>query len=221
MNLWLLIGTTLVWPLPPYNCPMSPSNPLQSLSQGLLRHCHVLGTIETEIKFEVRLPSTWNGKFNMGGGGGLVGSLASHWWASGLAKGYATAGTDTGHQGARTGDASAFLNHWERIVNFGYRAIHLTTVNAKIIIRILYDEDIDYSYFRGGSNGGRQALIEAQRHPKDFDGMIGASAPDYARASMVHSLQEALFPIGQALDDPLFPSRNSVDRRGSARQLRS
>jgi feruloyl esterase len=176
-------------------------------------HCHVLGTIETEIRFEVRLPYVWNGKFHMGGGGGLVGSIRSWGWEDALRRGYATAGTDTGHEGLSLVDASPFLDNWERIVNWGYRAIHLTTANAKIITRIFYDEDILFSYFSGCSNGGRQGMMESQRHPKEFDGiLVGAPGFDIMKLFRVKEpdpsaryINEAMFPIGQALDDPVLP----------------
>ena len=170
-----------------------------------LGYCHVLGIIETEIKFEVNLPVDWNGKFYMGGGGGFVGTIQSQGAENALPRGYATAGTDTGHEGDSGLDGSPFLNNWERIVNWGYRAIHLTTANAKIITRIFYDEGIQFSYFSGCSTGGRQALMESQRYPKDFDGIIvGAPAYNFG-PDLINYIQKAMFPVGQTLNDPVLP----------------
>jgi feruloyl esterase len=174
-------------------------------ADGLPAYCHVLGVIETEIRFEVNLPVDWNGKFYMGGGGGFVGSIQSQGWENALARGYATAGTDSGHEGLSGLDGFPFLNNWERIVNWGYRAIHLTTANAKIIARIFYDEGILFSYFSGCSTGGRQAMMESQRYPYDFDGII-VGAPAYSFGpDLINYIQKAMFPIGQALSDPVLP----------------
>jgi feruloyl esterase len=140
------------------------------------------------------------------GNGGFGGSIQTWWGDWALARGYATAGTDTGHQGHER-DGSPFLDNWERIVNWGYRAIHLTTVDTKIITRIFYDEDIRFSYFNGCSLGGRQGMMESQRYPKDFDGII-VGAPAYKWGGKWGGgapTQNAMFPIGRALDDPVFP----------------
>ena len=115
-------------------------------------HCAVTGVIETEINFELLLPSGWNGRFMMGGGGGYVGSvqnqaltLFAH-GGSPLERGYATVGTDTGHAGG-TMEASWALNNPERQENFGHRAVHLTAEAAKSILRHYYGEPEAYSYF--------------------------------------------------------------------------
>lgn len=165
-----------------------------------LGYCQVDGAIETDIGFEVKLPADWNGKFYMGGGGGFVGTIESQGWESALARGYATAGTDTGHKGAGSLDGSAFLHDQEAVVNFAYRAVHLTTSTAKIITRIYYGEDIRYSYFSGCSTGGRQAMMEAQRFPNEFDGIIsGAPAIDPGSIVAWAESQSALYP------DPAAP----------------
>jgi len=142
-------------------------------------HCKVAGVIGPEIHFELLLPDKWNGKFVFGGGGGFVGSVvnvaASLYGA--VQSGYATVGTDTGHQ-AHSLDASWALNNMERIVNFGHQAVHRTTITAKALVRAYYQQDIEKNYFLGCSRGGGQALMEAQRYPEDFDGIV-AGAPAY------------------------------------------
>ena len=84
-------------------------------------HCKVAGVIGQEIHFELLLPEKWNGKFVFGGGGGFAGGITN--WAQdylgALQKGYATVGTDTGHQ-AQSQDASWALNNFERLENFGH-----------------------------------------------------------------------------------------------------
>ena len=145
----------------------------------LAPHCKVAGVIGAEIHFELLLPEKWNGKFVFGGGGGFVGSVvnvaASLYGA--VQSGYATVGTDTGHQ-AHSLDASWALNNMERIVNFGHQAVHRTTVTAKALIKAYYQQDIARNYFIGCSRGGGQALMEAQRYSDDFEGIV-AGAPAY------------------------------------------
>jgi hypothetical protein len=143
-------------------------------------HCRVTGVIGTEIRFSLLLPNRWNGKFMMGGGGGYVGTLDNQAKET-VNAGYATAGTDTGHQG-NLFDASWALNNLERQLNFGYVAVHRTAETAKAIVRHYYGTTEKASYFSGCSNGGRQGLMEAQRFPDDFDGIVaGAPALDSQR----------------------------------------
>ncbi len=171
---------------------------------GEAPHCRVEGVIGREIRFELLLPETWNGRFAMGGGGGFVGSIqnAARW---SVHFGYATVGTDTGHEGGGT-DASWALNHPERQINFGHLAVHRTAETAKAIVRAHYGSDIDYSYFLGCSRGGGQALMEAQRYPEDFDGISsGAPAFDWT-GIMAEGLQnmQKLYPDPSRTGTPLL-----------------
>jgi pimeloyl-ACP methyl ester carboxylesterase len=141
-------------------------------------HCKVAGVIGAEIKFSLLMPDEWNRKFLMGGGGGFVGTVQNQAQVV-VNAGYATAGTDTGHSGGTT-DASWALNNEERRINFGYLAVHRTAETAKAILRSHYGSAESRAYFSGCSNGGRQALMEAQRYPDDFDGIVaGAPAADF------------------------------------------
>jgi feruloyl esterase len=147
---------------------------------GVPEYCRVRGRVDTEINFELGLPTAWNGKFYHAGGGGFVGSIPSI--AAGLARGYASVATDTGHVGMGVAalDGSWALNRLDRQVNFGHRGVHVVTVAGKAILQRAYGKRPKYSYFQGCSNGGRQALQEAQRYPEDFDGIIaGAPALDW------------------------------------------
>jgi feruloyl esterase len=182
-------------------------------ADDLPAHCKVSGFIETEINFEVLLPAIadWNRKFVMGGGGGFVGTVQNHSLTfavngSSLARGYATAGTDTGHSAAEFGASWAY-NNPERFINFGYRAIHLTTATAKDIIRIYYDSDIQYAYFFGCSRGGGQAMVESQRYPDDFDGIIaGAPAFDWPGFAMAMAWgQQLMYANPMDLSAPTVP----------------
>jgi feruloyl esterase len=143
--------------------------------------CRVTGVIrptsDSEIKFEVWMPATgWNGKFQGVGNGGFAGSISQAALAGALARGYAVASTDTGHSG---GDASWALGHPEKIVDYGHRGIHEMTEKAKLVISAFYGDGPKHSYFASCSNGGRQALMEAQRYPNDYDGLIAGAPANY------------------------------------------
>ena len=140
--------------------------------------CRVAATIkpssDSDIKMEIWLPVTgWNGNYEANGNGGWTGSIVPGTLATGVARGYATAMTDTGHEG---GSASFALGHPEKLIDFGYRSEHEMAVQGKAIIKAFYGTGPKLSYWNGCSAGGRQAMMEAQRYPADFDGII-AGAP--------------------------------------------
>ena len=169
-------------------------------------HCRVNGVVGREIRFTLLLPDEWNRKFMMGGGGGFVEGIDNQ-SATSVNFGYATVGTDTGHNG-RAVDASWALDNVERQLNFGHAAIHRVAEVSKAIIRSHYHATLARSYFNGCSNGGRQALMEAQRYPDDFDGIVaGAPAYDFTglAAQFVMDIQAA-FPDKESLSKPLFPN---------------
>ncbi|PYP82735.1 MAG: tannase/feruloyl esterase family alpha/beta hydrolase [Candidatus Angelobacter sp. Gp1-AA117] len=145
--------------------------------------CRVMATIkpskDSDIKMEVWMPVTgWTGRYEGVGNGGFAGSIIYLGLAGALRQGSAVAGTDTGHS-ASVVDATWALGHPEKITDFGYRAIHEMAVKSKALIQAFYGAPPKHSYFAGCSNGGRQALMEAQRFPEDYDGII-AGAPAYA-----------------------------------------
>ena len=133
---------------------------------------------DSQIESEVWIPTEeWNGKLLIVGNGGWAGSISFSAMASSLKEGYATASTNTGHNAADGGGSGMFaLGHPEKIIDFGYRALHETTVKAKAIITALHSKGPKYSYYNGCSTGGRQGLVEAARYPEDFDGIV-AGAP--------------------------------------------
>ena len=136
--------------------------------------CRVVGRVSPAVNFEVWMPvANWNGKFQAVGGGGFAGVISYGAMATALGRGYATASTDTGHS---TPGGSWALGHPELVVDFGYRAIHEMTVKAKVIVEAFYGKGPRLSYFVGCSTGGRQGLMEAQRFPGDYDGIV-AGAP--------------------------------------------
>ncbi len=127
---------------------------------------------DSHINIEIWLPlNHWNGKFQGIGNGGFAGAVDMMSLALALQKGYAAASTDTGHEG-NDKDGSWALGHVEKIRDYGYLAIHETVILAKTLIAAFYGRPLKFSYFDGGSNGGRQALMEAQRFPADYDGIL-------------------------------------------------
>ncbi len=145
-------------------------------------HCEVLGvsrpTNDSLIHFEVLLPVAWNGKYLQAGNGGYGGSLATPLGGmlTALARGYAAGGTDMGHDAA---DPVWALGHPERIADWGYRANHVTAQAAKAIVHAYYGRSARLSYFQGCSDGGHEALMEAERFPEEFDGIIAGASANY------------------------------------------
>lgn len=157
-------------------------------------HLDVEGVIGGSIRFELLLPDNWNGRFAMGGGGGLVGSIQNAARGS-VNDGFATVGTDTGHQAAGR-DGSWALDDLEALVNFGHVAVHRTAEVSKAIMRAYYGKGPSNSYFIGCSRGGGQALMEAQRYPNDFDGIVsGAPAFDWPGiAALFTHIAQTMYP---------------------------
>jgi hypothetical protein len=153
---------------------------------------------DSDIRLEVWLPSSgWNGKFQGIGNGGFAGAISFPQMANAISHGYATASTDTGHHAGGT-DASWALNHPEKSIDFGYRAIHEAAITAKAVIRAFYGDAPKRSYFSSCSNGGRQALMEAQRYPADYDGIIAGAPANY----WTHLLTAAIFNMQATTVDP-------------------
>ena len=145
------------------------------------RHCRVSGTLSPEIAFEVRLPSTWNGRLYMIGNGGHAGEALDNpgrvaQLRQGLEHGFAVAQTNTGHFASEEPGATFVLSNPQKALDYAYRAVHLTAVTAKEVASRYYSRPVDKAYWNSCSNGGRQGLIEAQRYPGDFDGIV-ANAP--------------------------------------------
>ncbi|MDR3513998.1 MAG: tannase/feruloyl esterase family alpha/beta hydrolase [Caulobacteraceae bacterium] len=165
--------------------------------------CRVLGvarpTADSQIRFEVAIPENgaWNGRYLQVGNGGFAGEIPERTMAMGLAAGFAVAGTDDGHPSADGTDASWALGHPEKVVDFGYRALKETTDAAKAIIRAYAGKAPRYSYFAGCSDGGREALMEVQRYPGDFDGVVAGDPANH----WTHLLADAAWNV-QALEAP-------------------
>jgi feruloyl esterase len=141
--------------------------------------CRVTATLtpstDSDIKIEVWLPASgWNGKFQAVGNGGWAGTIAYPALASAMAAGYASASTDTGHD---TPGATFATGHPEKLVDYGHRAVHEMTVQAKAAIAAFYGNAPKVSLWNGCSTGGRQGVIEASKYPADYDAIIAGATP--------------------------------------------
>ena len=143
-------------------------------TEDVPEHCRVAGRILPQVQFLLLLPSSWNRRLTMTGNGGWAGRINPAALARWIRKGDAAVATDTGHD-ARLEPGGSFAVDRQKLVDFAYRAVHVTAVTAKQIIATYYQPSLNYSYFFGCSQGGRQGLMSAQRFPGDFDGIAAAS----------------------------------------------
>jgi len=149
--------------------------------------CRVRITVAPAIKIEVWMPvSGWNGDFEGVGNGGKAGTVSYPAMATAIEEGYATASTDTGHEGTENQTEWAF-HHPEQITDFAYLAIHDMSLVARKVITQYYGRAPAFAFFNGCSTGGRQALMEAQRYPDDYNGILaGAPVIDYTHLQAAH-----------------------------------
>jgi feruloyl esterase len=167
-------------------------------ASAVAESCRVAATLrptsDSEIKMELWMPTSgWNGKYQAVGNGAFNGNIATGPMTTALARGYAASSTDGGHTG---GGAAWALGHPEKVIDFGYRAMHETAEASKKIIAEFYGGGPKHSYFNGCSAGGRQAMKAAQRFPADFDGIIaGAPGLDWTgRAAQAVRIAQRLEP---------------------------
>ncbi len=145
--------------------------------------CRVAATLtpssDSDIRIEVWLPAGgWNTKLQAVGNGAWAGTISYPAMATALRAGYATVSTDTGHVG---GNANFMVGHPEKLKDFEERAVHEMTVAAKAIAAAYYGSAPERAYFNGCSTGGRQALTEAQRYPRDFDAIVAGAPANFAK----------------------------------------
>lgn len=173
-----------------FEAPMPP--PFPPARSELPARCRVVGSIhptqDSQIGFEVWMPvSGWNGRYQQVGNGGLAGHIEYFGLVSALLHGSATAATDDGHVSASAFDGDWAIGHPQRLVDYGYRAVHLTALTGAALVRRYYGRKESHSYFLGCSDGGRESLMEAQRYPEDFDGyLVGAPGIDIANGAISH-----------------------------------
>ncbi len=152
-----------------------------SASDGVPRFCRVVAVLDPEIQVEVALPLAWNRRLYVRGNGGYAGERLDAPSRAALRdeavkRGFVAAQTNTGHDAAAQPLGSFAQNDLAKLVDYAYRAVHLTAQAAKDLATAFYGRAPAFSYFDGCSTGGRQGLISAQRYPSDFDG-IAAGAP--------------------------------------------
>ncbi|HXC58554.1 MAG TPA: tannase/feruloyl esterase family alpha/beta hydrolase [Steroidobacteraceae bacterium] len=154
--------------------------PVQAAS-GTPTYCRISGVIQPEVAFEVSLPEKWNGRFYMIGNGGHAGEALDDRGRiaqrdEALKMGFAFAQTNTGHDSRKEPGGSFVMSNPQKAIDYAYRAVHVTAATAKDIVKNYYARPATRSYWNSCSNGGRQGLLEAQRYPDDFDGVL-ANAP--------------------------------------------
>jgi hypothetical protein len=172
-------------------------------------HCRVTGVISKEILFVAMLPNSWNQRLLMGGNGGFAGSI-NQGIERQATNGYLTVSTNTGHDEKQASGASWALNQPERQINYAFLAVHRTVEVAKVLAKAFYGSEPRFSYFSGCSNGGRQALMEVQRYPEDFDGVI-AGAPAIPFSSIFASFDKnmrAAYPSPAYYTRPVVTQAN-------------
>ena len=193
--------------------PKPPALPIPANYKALPAFCRATATMrpvkDSEIKFEVWMPASgWNGKFVGVGNGGYSGEIWYWSMIEPLARGYAVASTDTGHEGSVM-DASFATGHSEKWADFGWRAVHEMTVKSKAIVAAFYGDGPRLAYWSGCSTGGRQGLMEAQRFPTDYNGIIAGAPANY----MTHLSAQYVW-VAQALhkepDSFLPPAKLAV-----------
>ncbi len=170
-------------------------------------YCQIEGYISTSIGFELRIPrDNWNGKLLMQGCGGFCGNYTFiiARCDDALARGYACVATDLGHKSTAL-DGKWAYNNPQGEIDFYYRATHATIQAAKAIVETAMGQDIERSYFRGCSTGGRQGLISAQRFPQDFDGIIAAAPAGVSSGGGLHLIWSALANLDED-GEPILPA---------------
>ena len=156
--------------------------------QGLTMRPEVFAHIAQQVGLQMRLPLTnWNGKFWMNGNHGLGGQYVIGETDIALAQGYAVATNDMGHH-TRADDGGWADHSMQGKIDFGYRATHVASADAKAIVATFYGRPVSYAYFVGWSTGGRQALMEAERYPADFNGIIAGPAPIWVQEMQASSV---------------------------------
>lgn len=169
-----------------------PGPGLEAQTVNLPEHCRVTGSIQptsdSDIRFEVWLPvSGWDHRYQQVGNGGLAGSISYPDMVQALLRGSATASTDDGHASSNQFDGRWAIGHPEKLIDYGYRAVHLTALAGEAIVAAYYGQMPRHTYFTGCSDGGRESLMEAQRYPQDFDGyLVGAPGIDIPNNEVEH-----------------------------------
>ncbi|NYI77710.1 tannase/feruloyl esterase family alpha/beta hydrolase [Nocardioides panzhihuensis] len=178
-----------------------------TVHRDLPEFCRVAARVAPSLNFEVWMPTaTWNERFLGVGNGGFAGNIRYDSMAPALAKGYATASTDTGH--SKSDSANSWISNPAQLEMWGRTSIHLMTLRAKQILTAYHEKAPKFSYFEGGSTGGRQAMGQAEFFPDDYDGIVSHSpGMDYSHVMM------AVLWTAQRLADRPKGALDSDDRK--------
>ena len=186
----ITVATSLAEGAPVLNSELSPMfGNAPVVGKAPVAFCRVAGHIRptpgSDIGFEVWMPSAdWDGRLHGIGIGGFAGAIDYYTLTQGVRAGQAAVATDTGHRGNMQ-ESSWSKGHPEAVRDYSWRAIHLSTVAAKQVVRAFYGREADKSYFVGCSGGGRQGLVEAARFPNDYDGIVsGAPAASFTELAL-------------------------------------
>lgn len=195
--------------------PPGSNNPIANLPP----FCRVAGVIaptkESEIVFEVWLPlEKWNGRYTGVGNGGWAGVVSYSALAEQLRRGNAAASTNTGHEAAPGVNAAKFaFDYPERLIDFAYRAHHETALKAKALVQGFYGKPAAKAYWVGCSSGGYEGLMEAQRFPTDYDGIVaGAPANNWTR--LMAGDFDGIVAVLQKAENNLTPAALGLLHRG-------
>jgi hypothetical protein len=167
-------------------------------------YCLVQGYVAPQIGFELRLPSSgWNGKFLEVGDGGWGGEMFTFLCDGPLRKGYACIASDMGHKGG-TEQALWAADNLQAQIDFGYRATHVTALAGKAIVESYYSRTPSKSMMFGCSLGGYQGLVEAQRFPWDFDGIVAIAPDSESEADIAMRIVWHMRNVIDANEQPIF-----------------
>jgi tannase/feruloyl esterase len=171
------VTAAAVVPAGPFRCDWCTADQTVDVPASCRVTASMKSTTDSDIEMELWIPlADWNGKLLGVGNANFCGGEDTPRMALGLRQHYAAVGTDLGHKGC---DASFAVGHPEKVIDFGYRALHETTLRAKDALAALYGSAPKHSYFSGCSTGGNQALMEAQRYPDDYDGVVAGAPTNY------------------------------------------
>ncbi|WP_315874071.1 tannase/feruloyl esterase family alpha/beta hydrolase [Rhodococcus qingshengii] len=173
------------------------TDPAGSSLTGLPNFCRALATIGDNLSFEVWMPTdTWNERFLGVGNGGFAGEISYKDMGPAISNGYATASTDTGH--SAQDEENTWIGSPSQLQEWGRTSIHQMTVQTKEVLSAFYGSGPRYSYFEGGSTGGRQAMDQAEYYPDDYDGIVSHSpGMDY-----IHVMMAVLWTSQRIVDKP-------------------
>jgi feruloyl esterase len=180
-------------------------------ADALPAHCLVKGALLPEVDpFMIKLPTDWNGNYYQVGNGGLAGSIDDGSVNFGLVRGYAAASASGGYDGSNPINADGKFGYnpsnnsnpyaEEKLDGYCFSSVHKMNVLAKRIIKIYYGKRVHYSYYKGCSTGGRQGMIEAQRYPADFDGIMAGAPLVYLTKVTMRDVWQAQHVLGLPVD---------------------